>query len=205
MRESKSWEIPQLAAQQNAPKMRKQSVLPPDNAPQSQPLLARCRVAWEHTGGSPATLRERTLQGGRQETERQPPPAPTVATLDGRVPGGFPAGTERSPVGSSSSGRDRPAPALPSPAPAWAAAKPHRNAAGHMRCGGGGRAAPPAPQGDPAPSCPDAVTKVTGAIVSPRPRQRPRVLQRPSQGPHLAQGQEEMPPPTVLAPPAAAA
>lgn len=28
-----------------------------------------------------------------------------------------------------------------------------------MRCGGGGRASPPAPQGDPAPSCPDAVTK----------------------------------------------
>lgn len=31
-----------------------------------------------------------------------------------------------------------------------------------MRCGGGGRASPPAPQGDPAPSCPDAVTKVMG-------------------------------------------
>nr|KAF6418686.1 hypothetical protein HJG63_008734 [Rousettus aegyptiacus] len=30
---------------------------------------------------------------------------------------------------------------------------------GHMRCGGGGRASPPAPQRDPAPSCPDAVTK----------------------------------------------
>lgn len=28
--------------------------------------------------------------------------------------------------------------------------------------------------------------------MSPRPRQRPEVLQRPSQGPHLAQGQEEM-------------
>lgn len=63
---------------------------------------------------------------------------------------------------------------------------------GHMRCGGGGRASPPAPQGDPAPSCPDAVTKVMGEIVSPRPRQRPKVPQRPSRGPHLAQGQEKM-------------
>lgn len=59
---------------------------------------------------------------------------------------------------------------VPSPAPAWVAAKPHRNAAGHMRCGGGGRASPPAPQGDPAPSCPDAVTKVIGEIAPPRPR-----------------------------------
>lgn len=62
---------------------------------------------------------------------------------------------------------------------------------GHMRCGGG-RASPPAPQGDPAPSCPDAVTKVTGEILSPPPRQRPKVSQRPSRGPHLAQGQEKM-------------
>lgn len=61
-----------------------------------------------------------------------------------------------------------------------------------MRCGGGGRASPPAPQRDPAPSCPDAVTKVTGEIVFPHPRQRPKVPQRPSQGPHLAQGQEKM-------------
>lgn len=61
-----------------------------------------------------------------------------------------------------------------------------------MRCGGGGRASPPAPHRDPAPSCPDAVTKVTGEIVSPHPRQRPKVPQRPSEGPHLAQGQEKM-------------
>lgn len=79
----------------------------------------------------------------------------------------------------------------PLPRPAWVPAKPHRNAAGHMRCGGGGRASPPAPQGDPAPSCPDAVTKVTGEIAPPRPHQRPRVSQRPSQGPHLAQGEEQ--------------
>lgn len=62
---------------------------------------------------------------------------------------------------------------------------------GHMRCAGGGRASPPAPQGDLAPSCPDAVTKVMGEIVS-HPRQRPKVSQRPSRGPHLAQGHEEM-------------
>lgn len=61
-----------------------------------------------------------------------------------------------------------------------------------MRCGGGGRASPPAPQGDPAPSCPDAVTKVTGEIAPPRPHQRPKVSQRPSQGPHLAQEKEQM-------------
>lgn len=79
----------------------------------------------------------------------------------------------------------------PLPRPAWVPAKPHRNAAGHMRCGGGGRASPPAPQGDPAPSCPDAVTKVTGEIAPPRPHQRPKVSQRPSQGPHLAQGEEQ--------------
>lgn len=59
---------------------------------------------------------------------------------------------------------------VPSPAPAWVAAKPHRNAADHMRCGGGGRASPPAPQGDQAPSCPDAVTKVIGETAPPRPR-----------------------------------
>lgn len=61
-----------------------------------------------------------------------------------------------------------------------------------MRCGDGRRASPPAPQGDPAPSCPDAVTKVMEEIVSPPPRQRPKVPQRPSRGPHLAQGQEKM-------------
>lgn len=52
-----------------------------------------------------------------------------------------------------------------------------------MRCGGGGRASPPAPQGDPAPSCPDAVTKVIGEIAPPRPRQRPQSLAEAEPGP----------------------
>lgn len=84
------------------------------------------------------------------------------------------------------------APAL-SPPPPQPGSEPNPTGMqpGHMRCGGGGRASPPAPQGDPAPSCPDAVTKVMGKLVSPRPRQHPEVSQRPSRGPHLAQGQEK--------------
>lgn len=52
-----------------------------------------------------------------------------------------------------------------------------------MRCGGGGRASPPAPQGDPAPSCPDAVTKSHGRNLSPCSRQRPIVLAEAEPGP----------------------
>lgn len=100
-------------------------------------------------------------------------------------------GEEARSVISSSSGRQRRPHQSPPPQPG-SEPNPTGMQPGHMRCGGGGRASPPAPQRDPAPSCPDAVTKVAGEIVSPHPRQRPTVLQRPSRGPHLAQGQEQM-------------
>ena len=62
---------------------------------------------------------------------------------------------------------DYSAPTLsPPPPPPGSEPNPTGMQPGHMRCGDGGRASPPAPQGDPAPSCPDAVTKVTGEFVS---------------------------------------
>lgn len=61
---------------------------------------------------------------------------------------------------------DYSAPALsPPPPPPGSEPNPTGMQPSHMRCGDGGRASPPAPQGDPAPSCPDAVPKVTGEFV----------------------------------------
>lgn len=124
-----------------------------------------------------AALRKYTLQGEKADkgTGRQSLSANSWHTPKGGSPlGGAAAGLRegerfQTVISSSSGGQRRPHHRLPRPA--WVPAKPHRNAAGHMRCGGGGRASPPAPQGDPAPSCPDAVTKKSpGKTAPPRPR-----------------------------------
>lgn len=102
-------------------------------------------MAWGHTGG-PATLRKPLREKADRKRGANPLLHPKPPPLTG-ASRGFPAGTGLSPVSSSSSGRDRTAAASAPPRPPWASAKPHRNAAGHMRCGGGGgRAAPPRPE-----------------------------------------------------------